>query len=133
MEKLLPRAYREGQKGFTLVELMVVIVIIAILATTGFAIFTGIQKSARDSRRKADVDAISKALEVHNNQSVNQYCAGAIGTYCAPVATWFAGGTVPTDPSSGAAYAGLPANGAATYTVTATLEGGGTYSRSNQQ
>lgn len=133
MQSLLPRAFRTSPKGFTLVELMVVIVIIAILATTGFAIFSGLQKSARDARRKADVDAISKALETHYNSTVGQYCPGNAGTYCALQDTWFSGGLRPKDPQTNNDYTGLPANGATTYTVTATLEAGGTYSRSNQQ
>lgn len=41
--------------GFTLIELMVVITIIAILATMGINTFTAAQKKARDAKRQSDV------------------------------------------------------------------------------
>jgi len=134
MKKLLPKS-AHNPKGFTLVELLVVITIIAILSVIGIAVFTGVQKNARDARRKADVEAISQALEAHYNTTVNQYCTAAAGTYCAPQATtaWFSSGTIPTDPASAAQYSSLPANGAATYNVCATLEAGGTFCRANRQ
>jgi prepilin-type N-terminal cleavage/methylation domain-containing protein len=133
MRYLLPNNSNKSSKGFTLVELMVVIAILALLATVGITIYSGAQKNSRDSKRKTDIQSISKALEVHLNNSVNQFCTGAAGTYCAPVATWFSGGVIPVDPSSSASYTGLPTNGATTYNICATLEGGGTYCRTNQQ
>lgn len=51
------------KNAFTLVELLVVISIISILSVIGLVVFTNIQKSARDSKRKADIDSISKAYE----------------------------------------------------------------------
>ena len=54
------------KNGFTLVELMVVITIIGILSVIGIAIYSGLQKSARDTKRKQDIMAISKALEARN-------------------------------------------------------------------
>lgn len=120
--------------GFTLVELMVVVSIIAILAVIGIVVFSGIQKGARDSRRKGDVDAIAKAIEVHYNTTKDQNCTGSAGTYCAPVALWFAGGSIPKDPQTNADYTGQPANGDTTFNVCATLEvGAGTYCIKNQQ
>jgi prepilin-type N-terminal cleavage/methylation domain-containing protein len=133
MKNLLPNNSNKSSKGFTLVELMVVIAILALLATVGITIYSGAQKQGRDSKRKADIDSISSALESRINQTTNGTCTGAAGTYCAPVATWFSGGTIPLDPSSSASYTGLPTNGAATYNVCATLEAGGTYCRANQQ
>ena len=50
--------------GFTLIELLVVIAIIGILASFAIASFTSAQAKGRDSRRKADLDAIKKALEL---------------------------------------------------------------------
>ncbi len=132
MRRFLPK----DKRGFTLVELMVVIAILALLATVGITIYSGAQKSARDAKRKADIGSISEALEAHLNASTNQYCTGATGTYCAPVVGWFSAGAVPTDPiNSGAnVYSGLPSNGAASYNLCATLEtGGATYCRANQQ
>ena len=53
-----------SKKGFTLIELLVVIAIIGILATIIVASFTSAQQRGRDSRRKADLDAVKKALEL---------------------------------------------------------------------
>lgn len=51
------------QKGFTLIELLVSMTIVAILATIGFTIYSDVQKSARDAKRKSDLNAVAKALE----------------------------------------------------------------------
>lgn len=133
MKKLLRT--RKNQKGFTLVELLIAITILAILAVIGVTTYSGLQTNARNARRRADVDQIAKSIEVHYNQSTNQFCTGAAGTYCAPAANWYSGGTIPVDPGNGASYTGLPANGVTTFTACATLETtpASTYCRSNQQ
>ncbi len=47
------------QSGFTLIELMVVMAIIAILATAGLSAYTGYIKKARDTIRIADLGTIN--------------------------------------------------------------------------
>ena len=51
------------QKGFTLVELLIVIIIIGILATLVIVTFTGVQAKARDSKRQTDIGALDSHLE----------------------------------------------------------------------
>lgn len=109
-------------RGFTLVELLVVVTILAILGVIGVTVFSGTQKGARDSRRLGDIDAIAKGLETRYNSTLNQNCTANAGTYCAPVAAWFAGNSIPLDPQTGAGYSGLPAAGATTFTICARLE-----------
>lgn len=57
-------------RGFTLVELLVVITIIAILATIGLVMYGSVQKQARMAKRIEDLKAIQTALEVY--YSVNK-------------------------------------------------------------
>lgn len=50
------------QKGFTIVELLIVIVVIAILAAITIVTYNGVQSRARDSRRSQDIASIKKAI-----------------------------------------------------------------------
>lgn len=51
-------------RGFTVVELVVVITVVAILLTLAVANLRGTQISARDSERKTDIETIARHLEV---------------------------------------------------------------------
>ena len=59
--------------AFTLIELLVVITIIGILAAMAMVSYGGTQERARDSRRKSDLDAIKKALELAKQDSTGAY------------------------------------------------------------
>lgn len=58
---------KTSQKGFTIVELLIVIVVIGILAALVLNTFSGVQKRARDTQRQTDVNAIATQLEVYYN------------------------------------------------------------------
>lgn len=92
MRKFLPKTVNNPQ-GFTLIELMVVISIIAVLSVVGVTLFNTAQKNARDARRKADIEAISKALEAN-------YTSGSATPYPALTAAMFSSGAVPVDPQN---------------------------------
>lgn len=51
--------------GFTIVELLIVIVVIAILAAISLVAFNAVQQRARDSSRDSDIAQITKALELY--------------------------------------------------------------------
>lgn len=72
---------RRESKGFTLVELLVVITIIAILSVIGLTIYTSTLKSARDARRLADLRDLKNALEQYYAQN-QQYPVTAQGINC---------------------------------------------------
>lgn len=60
----LQRSALDRHKGFTIVELLIVIVVIGILAAITIVAFNGVQQQARDSQRKSDVKQIAKALQL---------------------------------------------------------------------
>lgn len=55
--------------GFTIVELLIVIVVIGILAALVIVTYNGIQSKARDTERKTDVNALSSHLEAYFAQN----------------------------------------------------------------
>lgn len=115
MSKLLSNRFH-NKSGFTLIELLVVVSIIAILSVIGITVFTGVQKNARDAKRRGDVEAISKALEAKYNNTTAAYPAIAV--------TDFSSGAMPVDPLGGN-YIGVPNAAGANYKVCADLEADG--------
>lgn len=55
--------------GFTIVELLVVVVVIGVLAAIVVVAYNGVQNNANDSRRLSDAQAIAKALLLYNEQT----------------------------------------------------------------
>lgn len=51
------------RRGFTIVELMIVIVIMGVLLTIGTVMYRGYQASARDKERESDITAVQTYLE----------------------------------------------------------------------
>jgi general secretion pathway protein G len=56
---------KRKQTGFTIVELLIVIVVIGILAAIVITTFTGVQKKGRDADRKSDINSIYSQVEVY--------------------------------------------------------------------
>lgn len=116
-------------KGFTLIELLVAISIVAVLATIGFTLFQATQATARDGKRRADIDAISTALETHFNATTGTYTVNDDPTIADLDPDWFAGKAIPADPlndsTSGYTYPAFASATFATYTLCAKLEKGG--------
>ncbi|HVV25687.1 MAG TPA: prepilin-type N-terminal cleavage/methylation domain-containing protein [Candidatus Saccharimonadales bacterium] len=52
-----------GNRGFTIVELLIVIVVIGILALLVITTYSGIQAKARNAKRQTDIQAIQTQLE----------------------------------------------------------------------
>lgn len=87
MRKFLPKT---SNSGFTLVELLIVVSILAILAVIGVTVYGNVQRDARDAKRKADIDAIANAMEANYSNTGGQYAAMS--------PSFFSSGVIPSDP-----------------------------------
>jgi prepilin-type N-terminal cleavage/methylation domain-containing protein len=147
---------KQKSEGFTLVELLIVIVVIAILATLVIVTFTGIQQKARDSVRQTDIDALDEHLEAYYAENGYYPTLNDLDS-SSWVATNMKGldysatqspegdniaGTAGAGGSAGWAYgytttgceAGTPsstANECTSFILTANLEAGGTFTKSS--
>ena len=124
------------RKGFTLIEMLIVIAVIAILSSAVLVGLGPVQRGARDSRRIADLRQVQNGLELYFSKcgyyprsSAAATCAG-FGSAAADWAALTAAITgsnigvnkIPNDPSSGKTYFyGANAVGSS-YVIVATLE-----------
>ena len=68
---------RKNQKGFTLIELMIVVVIIGILAAIAIPNFIAMQNRAKEGSTKANMHTFQLAAEDYGVQHDGLYAAGA--------------------------------------------------------
>ncbi|OGL25664.1 hypothetical protein A3E49_01260 [Candidatus Saccharibacteria bacterium RIFCSPHIGHO2_12_FULL_49_19] len=150
---------RRNNRGFTIVELLIVIVVIGILAALVIVTYTGIQQRARDTERKTDINAIHGQVEAYYAQNGSYPGLGTQGSNDGiNDSTWRSNNMKGLDPaalsppgstSTLAAAASATAYGyavfqtdgstacttaagdCAVYTLTANLEAGGTYTKSS--
>jgi len=73
---------KSKKNGFSLLELLVVISLIGILSISGLASYVSSQKSARDGRRKTDLETIRQALELYRADNNGQYPNEPITASC---------------------------------------------------
>src|SRR3989338_9309075 len=127
------------RKGFTLIEILIVVAIIAILVTLVVPNFLGIRIRARDAKRKSDLSQIQKALELYkSDQSPPTYPPSGFNEASNCNQCWSQDGwgvctgniyfkKFPCDPKDYANspyYYNLDADDNLTYTLTSCLENG---------
>lgn len=121
------RLNKHNLQGFTLMELMIVIVLLGVLIAAGLGSFVSSQQKGRDNRRKSDLRSFGEALEIYYNDygkypnddgTGRLMGCGTSGTSVCPIScsgpNWAAGGasgcstiymvTLPQDPSTGRQY-----------------------------
>ncbi len=79
-----------NRRGFTLIELMVAISIVAILSAIGLTLFTSVQKSARDAKRMGDLAALQNAVRQYalaNHTFPPDSCSNSNGNWSAAFKT----------------------------------------------
>jgi len=89
------------ERGFTLIELMVVIVIIAILAAVALPNFMGATERARESAVRSAVKTIQTALEMYATDNQGYY-PGDI--YSLTTGNYLPGGKFPNNPATNSPY-----------------------------
>ena len=104
---------KKTKKGFTIIELLVVLAIIAVLSTLGLTFFSTAATKGRDSRREQDIKEIQNMLALYaNNRGQYPVCNPEIvvngTTDCLSVALIGEGSAVstPKDPRYGVGTGG---------------------------
>jgi prepilin-type N-terminal cleavage/methylation domain-containing protein len=114
------KLFSSGKRGFTFVELLVVITIIAILTGAAAVSFTNTSIRSRDSRRKLDIENIRSALELCRTES-GSYPPSIYNSISCGGETYL--NDTPKDPKTDATYTyGFVS--ATSYTITCVLESG---------
>lgn len=72
-------AKNKQQAGFTIVELLIVIVIIGILAAITIVAYNGIQERGRYSAMQQDINSLNKAIQLYYADNGNYPYSGATG------------------------------------------------------
>ncbi len=138
--KLLQKQIRVTE-GFTLIELLVVLSIIVLLMAISVFGLAGARESARDQRRKADIETIRSAVELYRADCDKYPTTAEISSGTQFEGTQSSGGkclttfiylkSVPSDPAS-ATYKYAQTGGGTGYEICTTLEkipsGGGSVS-----
>lgn len=114
-------------RGFTLVELLISISIVAILAVLGLTGYSYFLKSARDAKRQSDLKLIQSALEAYHADHIYYPASITFGEQLADGSKTYLT-KIPSDPKEGQQYiyspkpAGCTGTGCMDYCLYAKLE-----------
>lgn len=103
------------KRGFTLIEILVVLSLIGILVALSLVAFQGARAAARDGRRKADLEQIRSALEIYRTDT-NDYPASLSALEPSYIPD------LPTDPASPTYSYQYQRNSSSQYDLCAYLE-----------
>jgi len=119
------KSFIQQIKGFTLIELLVVATIIIILSAIGLVSFQNAGRSARNAKRKADLETVRQALVLYKSDNglyPNQSAPASNAKYNAAVTTLVSGNYIsspsPTDPKTGITGCGTGGGTICNYTYT---------------
>ena len=91
------------RKGFTLIEILIVVAIIAILASIVLVGLGPTQQSGRDARRLSDLHSVQNVLELYYNKCGNYPGGTTCGAAMGGTAVYPAGSTAPASNYGGMA------------------------------
>lgn len=120
---MLSKMTRNNEKGFTLIELMIVIAIIGILAAIAIPQFTNYKKRAGNSASMSDLKNLATAQEVYNTDN-NTYTSTIANLSDAGFISASKNVTVTITAASATAFTATAVSSAGTHTYTVTGPGG---------
>jgi prepilin-type N-terminal cleavage/methylation domain-containing protein len=101
----ISKSYKSSlSKGFTLVELLVVITIIGVLATLVLLQLGTARAKARDAKRIADISQLRTAVELYFDDNGGAYPSADLYSVGAPFTQYFSSTVLPVDPLGGNNY-----------------------------
>ncbi len=114
--------HRSLRLGFTVIELMVVVTIIAVLTLIGVASYTQTNKKARDGKRKADLEQVRSALVLYRTDT-GSYPVSLTWSTMAPIQSYISGTSIADPlPSPYTQYSYSSGGSGSTFSICATLE-----------
>jgi type II secretion system protein G len=122
---------RTGQRGFTLIELMIVVAVIGILSAIAIPLYANMQARARIAKAQADVRTLVSAVSLYETHTgalpsaltdLTATASNGMGQTAGPFL-----GSIPTPPADGSpAWASgytYTSNTSGTYSISATGDG----------
>lgn len=101
------RKRNRKRHGFTLIEILVSISILAVISSVGLVTYSHSQQASLDSKRRQDLIEIKNALIIYNQFNKNQTCNYPCGMAFSDNSTW---STLENGSSGSPPYSGMVPN-----------------------